>query len=325
MKAKATNPGLSSAQSVALAGAIFQARLGYVNSTTLQLGPYKGEIVAVGQSTDYVNVGTPLTVTTLTNLIDATGADSTAPPGVPVVGTPVLYYAYVSNGSASFAPRTLKLSATAPSLDANSVYYLGVAGNALNWRFVGLVVIFNDGGGGGGLARFYPQGDPAVDQTIIGFANYYNRELCPLFACPGYSDNNAITTYNSPAAANMRPIKGGVGDTVWYPHLGEDAVNFDIHVSLTEGAAGSYVGIGDQDVSVAAFTQAHGCTGSAAVGALLDSCINYKKNPTATMSLRKAAILIDDFGFACVVSADLGRSGGAADMPATYLTGRISA
>lgn len=63
------------------------------------------------------------------NLIAADGTDSS---GAPSAST--LYYAYLSNSSASFAASSCRLSATAPTN-----LYLAASGNGANWRFVGAV------------------------------------------------------------------------------------------------------------------------------------------------------------------------------------------
>lgn len=237
--------GLPSGADVGIAAALFQGRLGYTSSTSITLGPYNGEIVAIGRGTEYLNIGAGITCSTLANLITASGTDSTAPPAVPAVGTPVRYYAYISASTASFAPNQLRLSATAPTLDSNNVYYLTGA-NGLKWRYVGAVGIWNDGGGAGGASRFY-------DTVVIrGIANYYNRRPTALFSCPGYADDNAVTAYTINSLV-WTGANGGTGSKIEFVANGEDGVHYIAHGG-TLPLANTYpaIGVGEDTGATAA-------------------------------------------------------------------------
>jgi len=74
-----------------------------------------------------IDLSTPIVCNLSGNLIDSNGADAGSAPGAST-----LYYAYLSNSIASYAPYSLRLSATVPTDE-----YLGTSGNAKNWRFVG--------------------------------------------------------------------------------------------------------------------------------------------------------------------------------------------
>lgn len=65
------------------------------------------------------------------SLISVTGADTGL---LPFAST--LYYVYISNSQATFAPLSLRLSATSPTNG-----YLDNSGNANNWRWVGAVKV----------------------------------------------------------------------------------------------------------------------------------------------------------------------------------------
>jgi len=74
-----------------------------------------------------VDISTPKTNNMSDNLLTATGTDSG---GAAAIDT--LYNSYLSNSSASYAPSSLRLSATAPTNR-----YLAASGNGANWLFVG--------------------------------------------------------------------------------------------------------------------------------------------------------------------------------------------
>lgn len=126
------NPG-TGATDVTIPGtdALFEAKLQRDTATTISLQAFEGKLVTVNG--ELVDVLAGFSRTNLDNLITATGADSGAGP---VANT--VYYTYVSNSQATFSPLSIRLSSTAPTL-VGGVRYLGVAGNALNWRYVSKV------------------------------------------------------------------------------------------------------------------------------------------------------------------------------------------
>jgi hypothetical protein len=163
---------------------IFQARLktdlaGVSN--TLTLGQCNGnKVVVSGQTVTIPTLG--LTTLVTDHLITAAGADSGA---AGVAST--LYYVYLSNKKATFAPGTIRLSATPPTL-VNGVKYLGNAGNALNWRFVGWVRL---------------NGTPQFESSQLNalIVNQYNQRQQSIFATPGYNDGVDFGSFSQPAAA----------------------------------------------------------------------------------------------------------------------------
>jgi len=78
-----------------------------------------------------VDISTPKVNNLSDNLLTATGTDSGAAPSP---GSPTTYYSYLSNASASYAPSSLRLSATSPTSR-----YLAGSGNGANWLSVGAV------------------------------------------------------------------------------------------------------------------------------------------------------------------------------------------
>jgi hypothetical protein len=191
----------------------FGARLNTANgvSNTLTLLPYAGNQILINGFTLTVP-GAGLSRLITDHLISAVGADAGS---APVANT--LYYVYVSNGQASFSPSTIRLSATAPSL-VNGVYYLGNAGNALNWRFVGWV---------------QPNATPQFESSLLNrtIINYYNRLNLPMFSCPNYSNTDTATIYTYSGGA-YAPINGGTGDSLTFIANGEDAIESSVQISV---------------------------------------------------------------------------------------------
>jgi hypothetical protein len=207
------------------AAAQFGARMitGGGASNTLTLAPYAGNLILINGITVTVPA---LGFTRLVSddLITALGADSGGP------GSPsTLYYVYVSNALASFSPSSIRLSATAPTL-VNGVKYLGAAGNALNWRFVGWVFL-----------NATPQFESDIGKQLI--CNYYNRLSLPLFTCPQYVDADTFTEYTVPLGAAYAPINGGVADFLEFISNGEDAIQVQAQVFIDDADIFRY-GIG---------------------------------------------------------------------------------
>lgn len=205
---------------------VFQARLfTELNgvSSTLTLLPYKGNEILVNDELVVVpDAGMTRLVTD--NMIDAAGAVS----GVPAPDT--LYYVYVSNSQAVFSPLSIRLSAT-PWTTVEGVKYLGAAGNARNWRFVGWV---------------RPNATPQFESSESGrlIINYYNRIALQMFVNSGYVDNNANTTYSTSSVtwATLQSITGMGPSQMRFISNGEDAVDYDATYILN-GQSIALVGI----------------------------------------------------------------------------------
>ena len=205
---------------------LFQARLdtSIPLSNGLRLLPYIGnKVVVSGQMTLIPSGG--LLVLNTDNLIDVTGADSGAP-GV----ANTLYYVYVSNQKASFAPSSIRLSAIPPAT-VNGVKYLRPTGNALNWRFVGWVRL--------NATPLFEFSD-----TYAGIVNYYNRILRRLFTCPGYINDGSTGTWHPGAGGVWHPVNAGVGNLVRFIANGEDAVILFGSAESRGGGTDAWFGIG---------------------------------------------------------------------------------
>lgn len=184
--------------------AVFNARMQLDSATQISLQRFAGSRVSVnGEIITLDSSG--LTCSTTAMRIGATGTDAGA-----ALTTNTLYYVYVSNNSATYAPRSLRCSTTAPS-SYNGIKYLATSGNGANWRFVGWVRT-------NGSTQFV---DSDTQRFVI---NYYNRRDLRLLTCPGYNDNNAATTYTEAAAANWKEVNGGTNSRISFIANGEDAV-----------------------------------------------------------------------------------------------------
>jgi hypothetical protein len=246
-------PGDSSNNTVAGQGgpSAFYARIGQVspnsggNSTSIVLDRYNGSGVAVNGEFVAIAASSTMTLTNLANLITAAGADSGAGPAVNT-----LYYLYVSNSSASFAPSGIRLSATAPQL-VNGLYYLAASGNGLNWRFVGWIRTtsnagtpeFTDTPGGGAAA-----GTAGVNAGKRLIANYYNRLRKAIgFICPNYNNDNLATTYSVLAGTSWTAY----GNQSSFISNGEDCIElFAQAMSTSTGVPSAGVAVDGTDPNV---------------------------------------------------------------------------
>jgi hypothetical protein len=105
-----------------------QARLIWFSVTQVDLVGLAGTPKYLEINGEIANLTTKRSLLTTANRITAAGADAGA-----AMAANTSYYVYASNSQATFAPSSVRGSATAPT-DG----YLG-AGNAINWRHVGWV------------------------------------------------------------------------------------------------------------------------------------------------------------------------------------------
>lgn len=281
---------------------LFQARLLTIDGAgpNLRLAQYCGnKVVVSGLTVSIPQTGLDRDIAD--NLIDAAGADAGAPPAAST-----LYYVYISNKRSPFSPESIRLSATAPSY-VNGVKYLGISGNALNWRFVGWV---------------QPNATPEFEssptsRTII---NYYNRFDLSLFLCPGYVDNNAFTTYVF-SSATFAPIHAGVDDHVRFISNGEDAISYQAQ-AVADNSLGStptwLLGVGeDSDTSPAVVG------GNLFSATTTVNCQTCEKDTLLPEGTRVLSMLMSTT-VALNIYADASRQGAAADPPMTYITACVT-
>ena len=95
--------------------------------TQIQIEGVDGERDFIIINGENVSLSTPKTCNLSDNLIDSNGENAGS---APVANTG--YHIYISNSKASYAPSSLKLSATSPTNE-----YLSSSGNGANWRWVG--------------------------------------------------------------------------------------------------------------------------------------------------------------------------------------------
>jgi hypothetical protein len=280
----------------------FFARLKRDSATQISIQNHAGTVVEV--NAERVAVGSSgFTLLNTANLIAADGTDSG---GAPAVDT--LYYCYVSNSKASFAPLGIRMSATAPSL-FNGVKYLATTGNGANWRFVGWVRTISNAG-------TVNYADSLTQRLVI---NYYNRRRLSLETTPGYVDDNTNTTYTL-ASATYIALNGGTGSQLAFISNGEDATLYSLQATVANNGIGNrmFIGVGEDSTSQASTTQ----TGDASVAGS-----NIGLNITRKTILAEGYRLLNALGRIGAGTntyiADVTRGGGATDPPCTTLSAEI--
>jgi hypothetical protein len=286
-------------ESSALADAldmVFQGRIQRDSSTQISLQRYTGDTCVVNG--DVVTITSDgLACTTSDNLIASTGLSSGSAPAA----SATLYYVYLLGPGAAYAPNTLKMSTTAPSMTANG-YYLGTSGAALDCRFVGWV-------------RTNATPNFVNDTTDRWVINYYNRLRLPIRLTPGYSDGNTETTYTTTSTTFVE-ANGGTGSRGSYIANGEDSVDLHLFAQMSATAgSGPFAGIGDNSTTAAVVD----CTVSSTVPFTASCC--YSSVPAA--GYRTVNLLIRTTGGTSTFRADNVRGGAAADPYATALMATV--
>lgn len=285
----------------------FDAVLYLVNTTTVTLGLMHntGQIIEVAGTSIRAQDLTSASLTTSENLITSTGADAGA-----AMGTSTTYYVYVSSPAASYAPSEVKASTTGPSLGSTSLY-LGTSGNALQWRFAGMVRT-------NASTQF-------VDSATQRFVwNQYNRRPLRLHTCPGKNDNNAATSWTT-TSTTWTSANTGTGSKIeWISNLplgstySKTAAHFVAQAhSANSGANVNYIGIGFSSTTTATVEALVNPANT--VGATITcSCV---REPTA--GYEYAELLVRVSAGTGTYYADDARGGGSADPDLTFLSGWI--
>jgi len=230
------------------------------------------------------------------NLIDATGGDS----GFPMVAS-TFYYVYASNASATDFPLDVRGSLTAP-IEVSGVFYLGIAGNALNWRLVGWV-----------RTNSAIQFEDLVNNRAV--ASYYNRRRASIVLTPGYNNNNLVTTYTQ-LTATWNILNAGAGALASWIANGEDAAEFVLCAVAENALTPVFVGLGQNSSTNAAV----GAESAAVV--ITELTLRYVVNPA--VGFNDVRMLGHGDGVnATTYYADLGRSGATSDVIATALYGTV--
>ena len=297
---------LSGASLAALIAETVEGRLQRDDATHISVQPYKGRYIGVASR--LVDILAGFTRSQADNRIDATGADAGA-----ALAVDTLYYVYISNDLATFSPDSIRCSTVAPSL-VSGVKYLGVAGNALNWRFLGWVRTISNGG--------TPNFADSTTQRLV--VNYYNRRRVPIGPiCPGYVDNNAYTSYSELGATGLvwRKANGGVGTTSQFISNGEDDVEIDFHglvltnIPVTVGLG---VGVDGLEPVVRGFVY----PGSTVYNDISGSRKTSAAEGYHTLDL---ILVLDDAAATVTMYSDISREGAAADPMATYYDASVMA
>ena len=270
----------------------FEARLSWTSTTQCTLAGFgSGSVIEISGESLLASALSGATLDTTDNVISSTGTDTGAD-----VAASTLYYWYVSSADASYAPSEVRACATAPSL-LSGVYYLGTSGNAAEWRF-------------GGWVYMNASTQYADDTTNRHVVNYYNRLWKPILLRPGYSDNNAQTSFTR--SGDWAAMNGGTGATGSYVANGEDVISIWLHVGMASGAGiYTYAGIGDNSTTTAVVTTVCGTTTDD------NYACSYSSVPAA--GYRTVSAIAATSSGTGTIYADRPREGSASDPCATQL------
>jgi len=203
-------------------GDVHECRVDFVSASSIALNAHAGNKLLVNG--EVVTISGQACSNTA-NLLAADGTDSGNSPSAST-----LYYGYMNNSSGSYAPSSLRLSATAPTL-VNGIHYLASSGNGANYRHVCWVYMTSG-------SQF---ADSATQALVV---SRYNKKKKMLSVCPGYNDNNASTSYTHANAATFN-----VPSVLASPHLqfisnGDDDIRLFVRCSSSSENAAVVLGIG---------------------------------------------------------------------------------
>lgn len=174
-------------------------RLTYTSATEIALTGMAGTSGLITVNDENVDCSTAKTLAPTDNLITAAGLDVGSAPAVDT-----LYYAYVSNASATVFSSSLRLSATGPTSG-----YLATSGNGANWKFVGWVRTIDSTG-----AKFAS----SVTQRLV--CSKFNPRLLGMEITEASSHTYTTTTWRKWNNADGTLLKFIVHEDFTVPILG---------------------------------------------------------------------------------------------------------
>lgn len=158
--------------------------------------------------------------------------------------------------------------------------------------------------------------DSAVKRFVW---NLYNQAPRDMFTCPGYSDNNAATSYNSTSTSYVE-ANGGTASKVEFVCGVPTAVAYNAHMYSVNSSVNQecYVAVGEDSTSNAAVANgAQAYTNQATINA------HVGKSRSFTQGYHYLDLLIRVSGSTGTYFADLIRAGSAADVRATFLEAQV--
>lgn len=223
---------LASADYVLLLKAYYDrndVQLQYETPTSIKLAGVKSKLVWIKDSGYTI---TSKTVATSATTIIANGNDSGVAPSANT-----LYYVYLSNSAATFAPEAIRLSLQAPSY-ADAKYVLGGSGNALNWMLVG-----------------YTRTDSSIEfSDEFAVCSYYNRT--PL------AFNYNTVTVGPVSLPDVFETLTGLTQSLIIPPYGVIKVDLSATLTVTNPVTAGYLGINDRQVASGILAVSSGLAGS---------------------------------------------------------------
>lgn len=226
-----SQPGATAAEKASFSAAIFQVRLKFFNTTNLVLDSFNGgQYISINNQLLFISLLGGPQVSTTDNLLTAAGADSGA-----AMAINTLYYIYVSNNLATYAPSSVRASLTNP-VRTDDGASLAAAGNGRNWRFVGWAYTISNAG--------TPNFADSITRRLV--VNFYNRIRKNIgFICPGYVDDDAFTVQNivSGGAAAWAAVNGGANEQAEFISNGEDSTEISVQTWTNLTASNGGIGV----------------------------------------------------------------------------------
>ena len=223
------------------------------------------------------------------------------------MGASTLSYVYRSNASASYAASSTRASATAPTA-YRGAKYLATSGNGAAWRFIGWV-------------RTNASTQFADTDTSKLVTSYVNARPRRLFSCPGYSDNNTLSSYTT-TSTTWTAANGGTGSKLDFVSDAIHPVKYAGRCSaLGASATTGLLGVGEDSTTAAAIGAFTGATtvagqvyGHASVGRALMMSEGYR-----FLEL----LIVNTAATTLTIYSDDARRGAAADPPLTYIEATV--
>lgn len=278
---------------------MFQARLDRDTTTKCKLTPYRGRYIEInGYLVDIVSA--TYSWDTADDKINGSGAS-----GGTGVSNTTLYYVYASNQSVSYAPSSLRLSTTAPTL-VNGVKYLGASGDPSNWRFCGWAYF--------GSTAFFTDTD--TQRFVV---SQYNRKLARMFTCPAYADGNTTTTWTA-NSTTWAAANAGTGNKLEFIDNGEDSTFISaqlVHVSVASQYAALGIDVNTGGTATSPQRAQHGSTSQYGSNSLTYTLSPSEGYRTINMSYRTSSVA------SYTIEADEARNGASADPAMTYIEAEV--
>jgi hypothetical protein len=210
-------------------------QLVFTDVSTITLNRKNGTAIIINGETCVIPAAGETCLVT-DNLITAAGADAGVAPSANTN-----YYVYRANSASPFSPNRLRLYGSAPTI-VNGVSYLGAAGNALNWLYVGFVRV----NGSTQFSLVTSHYNPYTSVQIITQTGTTDHTpppgwtACDILAIPGGAAGGSGAGWDAQAGGGS----GGGGSAYSIRHIRPAQVATFLRVVVGPGGTGQAGGIG---------------------------------------------------------------------------------